>query len=43
MELAQILQQYRLIAGVDEVGRGPLVGQLLRQRLFLTLMTPLQV
>ena len=26
MELAEILQKYTHIAGVDEVGRGPLVG-----------------
>ena len=26
MELAEILQKYQYIAGVDEVGRGPLVG-----------------
>jgi ribonuclease HII len=35
MELAQILQQYRLIAGVDEVGRGPLVGAVVTSAVIL--------
>ena len=42
MELAQILQQYRLIAGVDEVGRGPLVGAVVTSAVILDPNNPIE-
>jgi ribonuclease HII len=42
MELAQILQQYRLIAGCDEVGRGPLVGAVVTSAVILDPNNPIE-
>lgn len=41
MELEQILQKYQLIAGVDEVGRGPLVGAVVTAAVILDPNNPI--
>ena len=41
MDLAQVLQRYTLIAGVDEVGRGPLVGAVVTAAVILDPNNPI--
>jgi ribonuclease HII len=41
MELNDILQKYALIAGVDEVGRGPLVGAVVTAAVILDPNNPI--
>lgn len=41
MDLAQVLQRYTLIAGVDEVGRGPLVGAVVTAAVILDPHNPI--
>ena len=42
MELAEILQKYQHIAGVDEVGRGPLVGAVVTAAVILDPNNPIE-
>lgn len=42
MELAEILQKYQYIAGVDEVGRGPLVGAVVTAAVILDPNNPIE-
>jgi len=42
MELAEILQKYAHIAGVDEVGRGPLVGAVVTAAVILDPNNPIE-
>ncbi|PTQ90321.1 ribonuclease HII [Agitococcus lubricus] len=42
MELTDIFQRYRLIAGVDEVGRGPLVGAVVTAAVILDPNRPIE-
>lgn len=42
MELEQIFQQYSFIAGVDEVGRGPLIGTVVTAAVILDPKNPIE-
>jgi len=42
VELEQILAQYTRIAGVDEVGRGPLVGAVVTAAVILDPARPIE-
>lgn len=42
MELEQIFQQYSFIAGVDEVGRGPLIGAVVTAAVILDPKNPIE-